>query len=425
MSRPLPEGRALGRVTRPVVALCDVAVGAPLVAATSYLGVLTVAAWAARRERATRGSSAERPTRHFTVLIPAHDEERLIGSALASLARLDYPPELVSVHVVADNCSDATVDITRAHGVEAHERTSPDDPGKGPALQWLFHRLLDRGDALDTVVILDADTTVAPGFLRAIGDEMAGGAEVVQAYYGVRDAERTPVTAFRAAALAARHYLRPLGRTWLGGSAGLYGNGMAFAVKVLLDHSWTNHLTEDLELQLELLRKGTRIAFAPGAAIEAEMPTTTEAARTQHQRWERGRLDLARRYVPMLARQACTPGAARVAAADAAADLLVPPFSILVAGATAWTAASGVRALVGPARRGRVSLGIGVAVLGVQALHVLSALRMVDAPRAVYRSLLKAPSMVAWKLKLWAGTLVRGQDVAWVRTARNAEADQP
>ena len=54
-------------------------------------------------------------------------------------------------------------------------------------------------------------------------------------------------------------------------------------------------------------------------------------------------------------------------------------------------------------------------------VHVLSALRMVRAPASAYRALAAAPRLVVWKAALWARVLVRGKDVKWVRTARNAE----
>ena len=78
----------------------------------------------------------------------------------------------------------------------------------------------------------------------------------------------------RAAALTLRHHLRPLGRTTLGASSGLYGNGMAFSRELLEHRAWTNHLTEDIEMQMELLLEGTLVVYAPAAVIEAEMPAT-------------------------------------------------------------------------------------------------------------------------------------------------------
>jgi cellulose synthase/poly-beta-1,6-N-acetylglucosamine synthase-like glycosyltransferase len=395
--------------------------GAAVAATSTYLAVLTVSAWRGRAARRRGGRAPVRP-RHYAVLIPAHDEERLIGSCLDSLAAVRYPSELVHVHVVADNCSDATVAIARGRGAEVHERIAPDDPGKGPALVWAWRRLVARGDTYDAVVILDADTTVNTEFFAAMDAEFDAGAEAVQSYYSVRDAEQSPVTAFRAAALAARHYLRPLGRVTLGGSAGLHGNGMVFAAPVLNKYEWTSHLTEDIELQLELLLEGTKVAFAPDAVVSAEMPTTLAASQTQHARWERGRVEMARRYVPALARRAgSASGVDRVACADAAFDLALPPFSVVVAVTAAW---SGL-ALVGAARRRQLGLsGVVALTAGVtQTVYVLSALRMVEASPAVYRSLLGAPRIVAWKVRLWAGQLGRRTGVTWVRTARNADRD--
>ncbi len=65
---------------------------------------------------------------------------------------------------------------------------------------------------------------------------------------------------------------------------------------------------------------------------------------------------------------------------------------------------------------------MAAASVAAQTFYVWSALRMVDAPPAVYRSLLGAPRLVLWKLRLWGEMLVRPGDVAWVRTARNAPA---
>jgi hypothetical protein len=413
MSRRRPASRAAAALT---IGLPGAAVGG----ISLYLAALTGAAWWARHRGLGRTALAAAPTHRFVVLVPAHNEEQLIGSTLDSLAEADYPRELVSVHVVADNCSDGTAAVVRARGVEVHERVAPDDGGKGPALEWLLTRLRARGETHDAVVIVDADTTVNREFLRVMDAKLSGGATAVQSYYAVRDAEATPVTAFRAAALAARHYLRPLGRTVAGGSCGLYGNGMVFDTDLLDEHGWTNHLTEDIELQLDLLLEGRRVAFAPDAVVEAEMPTTMEGSRTQHQRWERGRLEMARRYAPRLLRRAVdAKGVDRLAYADAVADQLVPPFSVIVLVTAAWSGVAVVGALVGRRRSWRPAC-VAAAAVAAQSFYVWSALRMVDAPPAVYRSLLGAPRLVLWKLRLWAEMLVRPGDVAWVRTARNA-----
>lgn len=379
-----------------------------------YLSVLTGAAWVATATRRCRPRAIEAPsTARFAVLVPAHDEEPVIGTTLEALNALDYAAERYRVHVVADHCTDRTVEIARAAGVAVHEHAG-ERRGKGPALAWVIRTLLDAvdGQAPDIIVIVDADTVVDKGFLREIERVVATGAQAVQGQYRVRDPDTSAAAGLRAAALASRHHLRPLGRTAIGASCGLYGNGMAFTLAVLRGRDWSGHLTEDIEFQMDLLLDGIRVAYAPEAVVEAEMPSTFEDARTQNERWERGRIELARRYVPRLARAAVAPGARnRIAAADAVLDHLVPPLSVLAVALGGVTAAS-----VAIGRRARPKSGLLLcAALGV---HVVSALVLAHAPASVYRSLLHAPEMIVWKVRLWSRMLAGPGEGGWVRTAR-------
>jgi cellulose synthase/poly-beta-1,6-N-acetylglucosamine synthase-like glycosyltransferase len=395
---------------------------AALAVPVGYLSVLTVVAWVATamRSRAKVPAGAPASTR-FAVLVPAHNEEPVIGATLDALAALDYPAERYRVHVIADHCTDGTVDIARAAGVEVHEHAD-ERRGKGPALAWLIGMLLDPpdDDAPDVVVIVDADTVVDKDFLRAVELVVVAGAEAVQGQYRVRDPETSAAAGLRAAALASRHHLRPLGRTAIGASCGLYGNGMAFTAAVLRGREWSGHLTEDIQFQMELLLDGIRVAYAPGAVVDAEMPSTLEDARTQNERWERGRIELARRYIPRLARAAVTRRGRRVAAIDAILDHLVPPLSVLVLAVGGVTVASAGTGSRGGARSGLVL----TAALGA---HVLSGLVLARAPASVYRSLVHAPAMIVWKARLWLRMLVRPGEGGWVRTARRgtSEAERP
>jgi 1,2-diacylglycerol 3-beta-glucosyltransferase len=390
---------------------------AALLSIAGYLGVLTIAAVRAAGQDKGRANRENVPRHRFVVLIPAHDEERLIGSTLASLERLDYPADLVRVHVVADNCTDGTADIVRSSSAELHERHNVENPGKGPALQWLIAQLDARGDLGDAVVIVDADTAVDPSFITVVDQALVEGAQVVQGHYAVREGA-SDIIAFRAAAMASRTFLRPLGRTAIGGSAGLHGNGMAFRSTLIAGREWSDHLTEDVELHLELLLDGITVAFAPNARIEAEMPDSLQASRSQHERWERGRLELARRYVPTLVGRAVVGGpSGRVAYADAAMDQLVPPLSVVAAATGAWSAVAALRSVAGTPRTG--DLVIAAATASTIVGHVLVALRLTGAPPSTYRGLLQTPRMVGWKLGLWLRVLLGRRSVAWTRTSRN------
>lgn len=401
-------------------------------ACASYLSVVTASGVAAsRRQRRdatdTHDNRPGSPAQHttvFAIFMPAYNEAAVIERAIKALMSLDYPQDRFSVYVVADNCTDATADIARGAGATVHERTDAANAGKGPALNWLFEQV-EGSEVFDAVAVIDADTSVDPSFLQEMNAALASGSLAAQGRYDVFEPSESTAAGIRAAALASRHHLRPLGRNALGGSSGLFGNGMVFDRSLLTGRTWSGHLVEDAEFQNELLLDGLCVEYVPGARVRAEMPDTLDASVTQNERWELGRLQVARRYVPRLLGLAATgEPALRVARLDAAADHLVPPMSVFaaangIAGAGA-VATTILRGTAGDRRAVLLCAASGVALVG----HVLVALRLADAPRSTYRALAAAPRAIAWKVALWARVLVRPKSVAWVRTQRN-EAGTP
>lgn len=392
-----------------------------------YLLLLTVAAWLARRRKLAPSGS---PIHRILLLIPAHDEATLLPATLSNLRQLDYPTELYEVHVVADNCSDNTAQLARAGGAIVHERFHDTLKGKGYALQWLLERLWAAETPHDAIVILDADSIVSSNFLRVMDAQLAIGARAVQAYYAVRDPCSSPIVGFRCIALAALHYLRPLGRMLLGGSAGLKGNGMLFRAELMQRHEWTAHLTEDIEFHMSLIAAGEQVIFAPDAVVWAEMPTTLAGSTSQNERWERGRVEMLRRYVPRLLRNASRAlghGQWRRAYLnfDAAMEHLIPPFTVLVALSLLLSTAAVLLLALSfwlvpsalPWATGNLFLALFL-VLG-QTIYIVSGLELSKAPKAVYKAALYVPVFLFWKLVLYGRVVTGLQQKGWIRTARN------
>ena len=73
----------------------------------------------------------------YAVLISARNEEIVIPKLIESIRGQDYPAELVSIFVVADNCTDATAEKAAAAGAEVWERNDKLFTGKGYALDLL------------------------------------------------------------------------------------------------------------------------------------------------------------------------------------------------------------------------------------------------------------------------------------------------
>lgn len=99
----------------------------------------------------------------LVAVIPAHNEEAGIGDAIAGLLNQSSPPDRIVV--VADNCTDGTVQVATLHGAEVFE-TVGNDAKKAGALNQALSSLLPGLADDDRVLIQDADSALDPLFLE-------------------------------------------------------------------------------------------------------------------------------------------------------------------------------------------------------------------------------------------------------------------
>ena len=381
-------------------------IAAAALASSLYVAALTLSA-AVARVRSRSPAPRTKPTTRFAMLIPAHNEETVIGRLLESTHDLDYPTELFDVYVIADNCEDETEARARAAGARVLSRRDPQRLGKGYALSWALD-LLPLAD-YDAVVMVDADSVVDRQFLRAMDARLAAGAQALQGYYGVLDA-RSTAAALRSVSFALMHYVRPLGKSLLGGSCGLKGNGMAFSADLLKAAGWQSFsVVEDAEQHLRLADMGYGVEFVPEARVWGEMPTSLRGARSQNLRWEAGRWKVARRWsLPLLWRGLRRRSLTLV---DTAVEPLVPPLSVVAA----MAAVAGLSGL----SLGSAGLFVaGAASLGGLAVHVVGGMLVARAPLSAWRSLLAAPLYLVWKVALYGQALLGVGGEKWVKTPR-------
>lgn len=377
---------------------------------TTYLGVLALLA---RRPRQPNYSEQAFLPK-FVVVVPAHNEEQQIATTVQGLLAIDYPAALFRVAVVADNCTDATAQRARQAGAEVIERHHVEERGKGFALAYAFEKLLEQ--TWDAVVVVDADTLVAPNLLRAFAFHLMNGAKVVQTEYGVANPDAAWRTRLMAIALGMFHAVRSLGRERLRLSCGLRGNGMCFSREILQTHPHKAHgLAEDVEYGVLLGLSGVRVHFAYDSWVKGEMVTGATASVSQRRRWEAGRVELIKTLVPKLARQFFLKPDRVVF--DLMADLLVPPLSYI-----------GLLWLVGLSLEsyriltfGKLdALGVGwlTATYGL-AWYVLRGVEHSGLGLAGLRTLLYAPWYVLWKIVVAPPWL---RPSSWKRTQRESES---
>lgn len=406
------------QILRGLLLLAEIGLGLPIL----YLCVLSLAAivGAHRREARQRQLSAHAnaqtldPNEHanFAILIPAHNEERILGTLLNSLAALDYPRNRFTVYVVADNCTDSTAELARQRGVQVYERVDAVRRGKGFALDWLIQKLSEDGHSHDAYIILDADSVVQPDFLRPLDRELAKGSQALQARNAVLNVTDSPSTALRWLALSLVNHVRSLGRMSLGGSSTLNGNGMCLSRALLARHPWQAYgQAEDYQYYLTIVEHGERVTYVPEAIVRSQMPKTFAQMRTQDIRWESssGNQSSWQAAITLLKAGFRNWDGVRI---DAVAELLTPPLSQLVCGCLLLLVLSPFIWLW-PGFLVSVLLTAGLL------LYIGSAFYLLRPPRAVYRALLHAPGFIIWKL--WVFFVLRRSKkhtTEWVRTSR-------
>lgn len=366
-----------------------------------YLATLTVAATRPGRRAATAPATPLR----VAIVVPAHNESPGLPATLRSLRR-EVAAEATAeartrIVVVADNCTDDTADVARAAGVQVLERHDGERRGKGHALRYAFDAL----QVADAFIVVDADTEVEPGFLAAMRQVLAGGADAAQCRYGVREPLACRSATLADVALGAWNVLRPRGRAALGLSAGILGNGFALSRRVLQAVPYTaSSIVEDVEYHHLLVQAGFRVDWVDAAQVRGDMPQGRGAAQ-QRARWEGGRLRLLASRGPALAARVL---AGQWRLADPLLDLLLWPL--------AWHMSLLLLALALGTGAVPVAAGAGLLIVG---LHVAVALALMPARREHLRALLGAPAYVIWKIGLarrtWAAA---GRHAPWVRSTR-------
>lgn len=237
------------------------------------------------------------PKSVFAIIVPAHNEEMVIGPIVDNIIALDYPKELFDVFVIADNSNDQTASRAAEHGAIVYERFDTTQRGKGYALEWFFNKLYHLPKKYDAVIIFDADNLVEPNFLKHMNNSLCGGDKIIQGYIDAKNPLDTWVTASFAMAFWVANRMLQLARYNLGLSNYLGGTGMAISLDVLREIGWgATSLTEDLEFSLKALLRGYKTTLAYEAVVYDEKPLTFKQAWHQRKRWALGHIELFRTY---------------------------------------------------------------------------------------------------------------------------------
>jgi poly-beta-1,6-N-acetyl-D-glucosamine synthase len=246
--------------------------------------------------------------RRVRVLIPAHNEEAGIAATLKSVAGQTLRAD--SILVIADNCTDNTALAAATNGADVM-LTKNNAGKKAGALNQALDRFLPDMDDRDIVLVMDADSAIAPVFLAIAAAELAKpdvGA-VGGVFYGkpgpglIETLQRAEYVRY------ARQVARNGSRAYV-----LTGTATAFTAKVLREvaagrkdgrlpagpgeYYDERTMTEDSYMTFAIKTLGYRTPSPAECWVSTEVMPSWKMLWRQRRRWQLGALENLRAFGP-------------------------------------------------------------------------------------------------------------------------------
>lgn len=347
-------------------------------------------------------ATAETP--FIAIVVPAHNEAEIIADTVGKILACDYPRDKFSLTVVADNCQDDTAGLAKKAGAIVLERIDSVKRGKGHALAYALEAL--RGERVDAVLFMDADSSPEGDYLRVMASYLERGDQMIQGRYEVNEPNRNWFTRLTSASFVLRNRWQfPACEVW-GLTLPLRGSGMCFARALIYRLGWESHgLNEDLEMSLRLVRDKTPVAFAFRAVSRQFMPATPAMAKTQRQRWSAGehnvRKILLRREIPDAVRRRDWRGAVSLAL------MAAPPFSLQLCLA--------VFLLLPGYFAGSLAWVFSLTVVALYAVYFFLGIERLD--KLGLTAVAMLPVFALWRVGIYLAAAVK-KPGEWIRTSR-------
>ena len=244
---------------------------------------------------------ATKPVVDVVVLIPAHNEQTWIARTIRSLQGQTYPVKRILV--MADNCTDRTVELARAAGAEVRE-TVDNTHRKAGAMNQGFAMLLPALKDTDVVMGMDADGVVKEDAIEIALEifdarpDLGGVSGSVRARQPTGWLETAQVLEYER---GRRIMSRAKGRIHvLSGAAAFIKVGVLRHVaesrgSILPgdqgDVMMATNIVEDYELTLAIQRLGYKVTSSKRCQMFSDLMPSIRELEGQRMRWYRGTIE--------------------------------------------------------------------------------------------------------------------------------------
>jgi cellulose synthase/poly-beta-1,6-N-acetylglucosamine synthase-like glycosyltransferase len=244
-----------------------------------------------RERKRVDGMSFDYPA--CSILIPAHNEEKVIGATLDAMLRLNYPADRLSILVINDGSKDRTKEIILDYARRDRRVALFDVPegeggkGKSRALNLALQRI-----HTDVLAVYDADNTPEPQSLRYLVAQLLLHPDLGAVLGKFRTVNKgaSLLTRFINIETLSFQSILQAGRWELHNVATLPGTNYVIWMKLIRElNGWDESaLTEDSELSIRMYQHGYKIKYIPYALTYEQEPQEWHVWVRQRMRWVRG-----------------------------------------------------------------------------------------------------------------------------------------
>jgi cellulose synthase/poly-beta-1,6-N-acetylglucosamine synthase-like glycosyltransferase len=228
-----------------------------------------------------------------TILIPAHNEEKVIHATISAMLGLDYPRDRLKIIVINDGSTDETRQIILRHAARDARVELFDVPsgeggrGKSRALNLGLQRV-----TTDLIAVYDADNTPDRNALRYLVSELLLHPDLGAVLGKFRTVNKTAslLTRFINIETLGFQSMLQAGRWQMHGIATLPGTNFVMRTSLIRTlQGWDEEaLTEDSELSIRIYQEGYKIKYIPYAVTYEQEPQEWKVWIKQRMRWVRG-----------------------------------------------------------------------------------------------------------------------------------------
>lgn len=233
----------------------------------------------------------------FSILIPAHNEEKMISSCVKScLAQTRRPDEII---VINDGSTDKTAEILRGYGNQITVISIDKATGNKSKAQEIGVKYVNT----DIVIATDGDTILDKKFVEYIEEEFEHDREIAVVMGYVQSTRHNTLTALREIDYTIGQDLYKRAQQYLDfilvipGCAGAFKTELFRNGVITFDH---DTLTEDLDFSYKINQLGLPVRFNHKAKVYTQDPPTLHSYINQMRRWYGGGWQNLKKHFPII-----------------------------------------------------------------------------------------------------------------------------